>query len=241
MVVMTGVVISLLLLLMIIIAFLAISKARIPLGKTRLILGSYLVVLFICVPVFYAVAEPGAPEPLPEPEQIEIGPEQYSDYDLQINAFYDALHEGRLHEYEGAEVITEWSFDYQAERLQISFKDYQQYSNIIAVERKGNSDGKLDVLCYAPKAPDGRLRLANPPEIRLQGDELQIIMPEKIHLEEVRFLHDFTMAQFTGKGFAMDRRDHFFTGHTVLYLQIPPDLQIETDESTEHLIQFINE
>ncbi|WP_449241086.1 hypothetical protein [Desulfoscipio gibsoniae] len=224
------------LLLLIIIAFVAFSKVRLSLGKTRLVVGFYMALLFISVPVFYAIAEPGAPEPI---EVDEIGPGQYSYHDPQLNAFYDALHEGRLTKYKSAEIIARWNFDYQEERLQITAPDYERYSTFIAVERKDVRDGRLEVLSYAPKSPD-RLTLANPPDIRLKGNQLEIIQPERIHLEAVRFYHDFTMAQFTGMGLSTTGSDHFFLDGTLLYLRIPKDLQIDTDESTEHDIHFID-
>jgi len=228
--------ITLLFLLLMIIAFIALGKVRISLSKARLVVGLYLALLFVSVPVFYAIAESGVPEPV---EIVEIGPGQYRYHDLQINAFYDALHEGRLSEYEGAEIIAQWSFDYQAERLKITAPDYERYATLIAVERKDVRDGKLEVFSYAPKSPN-LLTLANPPDIRLQGNQLEILRPEEIHLEAIRFYHDFTMAQFTGTGFSMQRTDYFF-GNMVLYLRIPGDLLIDTDESTEHNIHFLNE
>lgn len=228
--------ITLILLLLIIIAFVAFSKVRISLGKTRLVVGFYMTLLFVSVPVFYAIAEPSTPEPF---EVIEIGPGQYSYHDSQINAFYDAFHEGRLDNYEGAEIIARWSFDYQEERLKITAPDYERYSTRIVLERKDVRDGKLEVVSYAPKSSN-RLTLANPPDIRLKDNQLEILQPERIHLETIRFYHDFTMAQFTGTGFSMERTDNFF-GDTVLYLRIPEDLLIDTDESTEHDIHFLNE
>lgn len=228
--------IPLLILLLIIIAFVAFSKVRISLGKTRLVVGFYMALLFVSVPVFYAIAKPGTPEPF---EVTEIGPGQYSYHDSQINAFYEALHEGWLDNYEGAAIIARWSFDYQEERLKITAPDYERYSTHIVLERKDVRDGKLEVLSYAPKSSNG-LTLANPPDIQLKDNQLEILQPERIHLEAIRFYHDFTMAQFTGTGFSMKRTDYFF-GDTVLYLRIPEDLLIDTDESTEHNIYFLNE
>jgi len=230
--------INLLILLLIIIPFIAFGKVRISLGKTRLVVGFYMALLFVSVPVFYAIAEPGTPEPV---EVVEIGPGQYSYQDSQINAFYDAFYEGRLDDYEGAEIIARWSFDYQEERLKITAPDYERYSTPINVERKDVRDGKLEVFGYAPKLPN-RLTLANPPDIRLQGNQLEIIQPERIHLEAVRFYHDFTMAQFTGMGYSMERMGmDYSSSNMVLYLLIPEDLLIDTDKSTEHNIHFLNE
>lgn len=228
--------ITLLILLLIIIAFVAFSKVRISLGKTRLVAGFYMALLFVSVPVFYAIAKPGTPEPC---EVIENGPGQYSYHDSQSNAFYDAFYEGRLDNYEGAESNARWNFDYQEERLKITAPDHERYSTRIVLERKDVRDGKLEVLSYAPKSSN-RLTLANPPDIRLKDNQLEILQPEKIHLEAFWFYHDFTMAQFTGTGFSMER-PHYFFGDTVLYLRIPEDLLIDTDESTEHNIYFLNE
>jgi hypothetical protein len=228
--------ITLLILLLIIIPFIVLGKVRISLGKTRLVVGFYMAFLFVSVPVFYAIAKPGTPEPF---EVTEIGPGQHSYHDSQINAFYDAFYEGRLDNYEGAEIIARWSFDYQEERLKITAPDYERYSTRIVLERKDVRDGKLEVLSYAPKSSN-RLIQANPPDIRLKDNQLEILQPEKIHVEATRFYHDFTIAQFTGRGFSMEKT-HYFFGDTVLYLRIPEDLQIDTDESTEHNIYFLNE
>ncbi|TYO94631.1 hypothetical protein [Desulfallas thermosapovorans] len=230
--------INLLVLLLIIISLVAFSKVRISLGKTRLVVGFYMVILFVSVPVYYAIAEPGTPEPV---EIVEIGPGQYSYQDSRINAFYDAFYEGRLNDYEGAEIIARWSFDYQGERLKITAPDYERYSIPINVERKDVCDSKLEVFSYVPKLPN-RLTLANPPDIRLQDNQLEILQPEKIHHEAARFYHDFTMAQFTGRGYSMDRMGmDYSSSDMVIYLQIPEDLLIDTDDSTEHKIHFLNE
>lgn len=228
--------IALLILLLIIIGFFALGKARISLGKTRLVVSFYLAILFVSVPVFYAIAKPGTPEPF---EAAEIGPGQSSFHDSRINEFYEAFYEGRLDNYEGAEVNARWSFDYQEERLEITAPDHQSYSTRIILERKDARDGKLEIVSYAPIMPD-RLTLANPPDIRLEDNQLVIFQPEWIRLEAIWFNHDFTMAQFTGKGLSMER-PHYFFGDTVLYLRIPEGLLIDTDKSTEHNVYFLNE
>lgn len=225
--------ITLLFLLLIIIVFFASSKVRISLGKIRLVVSLYIALLFVSVPVFYAIAKPGAPEPI---DTIENGPGQYSYHDSRIDEFYDAFYEGRLDNYKGAEINARWNFDYQGERLTITAPEHESYSTRIVLQRKDVRDGKLEVVSYAPKLPN-RLTLANPPDIRLKGDHLVILQPERIHLEAIRFEHDFTVAQFTGKGFSMER-PHYFFGDTVLYLRIPENLLVDTDESTEHNIYF---
>lgn len=238
---MTILVMLLLLIVLIVIGFIAPTRIRISLGKTRLVVAFYLALLLVSVPVYYAIAEPVAPGPPPEPNKDVPIEEQHYHYDVQINAFYEALNEGRLTEYEGAELIGRWSFDYEEDRMRITAPDYQRYWTLIAVERESTRDGKLEMLSYAPKPPTG-LVLHNPPHVRLQGDQLVITQPELVRLEEARFHHDFTMAQFTGLGFSPAQMSHIHFGHEpVLYLLIPENLRIETDTSSENLVQFVNE
>jgi hypothetical protein len=224
--------ITLLFLLLISIAFFVLRKIRISLAKIRLVFAFYMALLFVSIPVFYALAKPGTPESF---KSTETGPGQYS-YHSRIDEFYDAFYEGRLDNYKGAEINARWNFDYQGERLTITAPEHESYSTRIVLQRKDVRDGKLEVVSYAPKLPN-RLTLANPPDIRLKGDHSVILQPERIHLEAIRFDHDFTVAQFTGKGFSMER-PHYFFGDTVLYLRIPENLLVDTDESTEHNIYF---
>jgi len=226
--------ITLLLLLLIGIVFFVLSKIRISPAKIRLVFAFYMALLFVSVPVFYALAKPGTPESF---ESTETGQGQYS-YHSRIDEFYNAFYEGRLDNYEGAEINARWSFDYQGERLIITAPDHESYSTRIVLQRKDVRDGKLEIVSYAPKLPN-RLMVANPPDIQLKDNQLVILQPESIHMETIQFEHDFTVTQFTGNEFSMERPYYFF-GDTVLYLRAPEDLLIDTDESTENNIYYLN-
>ena len=76
-----------------------ISTFRIPLNKTRQVIGLYLALLLVSVTVFYAIAEPGEPVPMPTPEETD---NPWEEHDRKINTFYYALFEDRIEEYEGA-------------------------------------------------------------------------------------------------------------------------------------------
>lgn len=222
--------------ILIFVLFAAPARASISLRKARLVLGVYLSILLVSVPVFYAVARPGVPDSV---EITEIGPGRYSYEDPQINDYYDALHQGRLGQYPGAQTIARWDFDYQEERLFITAPDYQQYSTNIYIEEKDARDGNLEIYCYAPKLPN-RITLANPPKIQLQGNQLQIMSPEKMHLEAVQFYQDFTMVQFTDQGTFWGRFDFPGpTGHMVLYMRVPDGIQLEADQSVEQETIFL--
>lgn len=227
--------IPLLILLLIIVLFIALSKIRISFGKTNLVTGFYLLLLLTSIPVYYAIAEPKMSEPV---KVIETGPGQYKYDDFQLNTFYDAFSKGRLNQYKHAEIVAQWNFDYQEERLKITAPEDEHYFTPIAVEKKDACDGKLEVFSYAPKFPK-RLTLVNPPGIRLQANKLEISPPDETYLKAVQFYHDFTMAQFTGRGTSVLRMNYLL-GHEVLYLRIPKDLLIDTDKSTEDYLNFIN-
>ena len=213
-----------------------ISKIRIPLNRALPVISLYLALLLVSVIVFYAIAEPG--EPMPMPTLVEI--DNWEEHDRQINEFYNALFEDRIEEYEGAYLNRQWSFDYDQEQLLITTSDNRQPSSMITVKRKDTEDGRIDIASYTAFPADSNTTMASSPDIRLSNNRLEIIPPEPTRVEMVYFFHDFTAAQFTGKGLFMENRGFFyFSEQQVLYLQIPADLKIDTNESTEHYLNYI--
>ncbi|UNC93488.1 hypothetical protein [Candidatus Contubernalis alkaliaceticus] len=226
-------------LLVIIVIGIIIGTFRIPLNKTRPVISLYLVLLLISTAVFYAAAEPGEPVPMPTPEETD---NPWEEHDRQINDFYNALFENRIEEYEGAYLNKQWSFDYDQGQLLITTSDNSHPTSMIAVKRKDTEDGRIDIASYTAFPPDPNTTAVSPPEVRLSNNRLEIIPPEPTRVEMVYFFHDFTAAQFTGKGLFMGNRSFFyFSEQPVLYLQIPADLKIETNESTEFYLNYINE
>ena len=136
----------------------------------------------------------------------------------------------------------QWSFDYDQEQLLITTSDNRQPTSMIAVKRKDEEDGRIDIASYTARPPASNTTAVSPPEVRLSNNRLEIISPEPTRVEMVYFFHDFTAAQFTGKGLFMGNRSFFyFSEQPVLYLQIPADLKIETNESTEFYLNYIND
>lgn len=224
--------------LLIIIAFVIIvGKLRIPLNRALPVISLYLALLLVSVTVFYAIAEPGEPMPMPTPEGTN---NPWEEHDRKINAFYNALFEDRIEEYEGAYLNRQWSLDYDQEQLLITTSDNRQPTSMIAVKRKDTGDGRIDIASYTAIPPASNATAVSPPEVRLSNNRLEIIPPEPTRVEMVYFFHDFTAAQFTGKGLFMENRSFFyFSEQPVLYLQIPANLKIETNESTEHYLNYI--
>jgi len=221
--------------------FFLIGRARLSFARTRQVMGVYLVLLLASLTVFYAMAESSQTAPAPIPERGIDGPE-WDEYNRISNEYYNAVFEGRVEEYEGAELVKEWDFDYTKEQLLLTTSDSRPYYIMIVIEEKAADDGKVEVKNYTISMEDFETYFGvNPPDVRLAGDVLEIIRPERMEIVAVRFFQDFTSAQFTGKGLNMDSRFHFYHGdHQVLYIKIPPNLQVDTDESTMHNISYVN-
>jgi hypothetical protein len=198
-----------------------------------------LAILLISVPVFYAIAEPSEAVPLPTPETPNQ--EYWEEYNRQADAFYEAMHEGRLTEYDGAEIIKQWIFDYDQEQLLITTSDGEQYHSQIVIFRKDVNDDKITATSYTTNSVSGDNTVL-PQELKLTENRLEIIKPKPTHVLMFRFFNDFTSAQFTSNGLFMGNSSHFYYSDIqVLYLEIPADLTIDTDYSTEYSLYFINE
>ena len=179
-------------LLVIIVLGIIISTFRIPLNKTRQVIGLYLALLLVSVTVFYGIAEPGEPVPMPTPGGTD---NPWEEHDRQIDHFYNALFEDRIEEYEGAYLNKQWSFDYDQEQLLITTSDNRQPTSMIAVKQKDEEDGRIDIASYTARPPASNATAVSPPEIRLSNNRLEIIPPEPTCVEMVYFFHDFTAAQ----------------------------------------------
>lgn len=220
-------------LFIIVFIFNMVSKIRIPSNKALPVVSIYLIFLLISVPVFYAVAKPVELGTNPTGETV------WEEYDHYINEFYTAFHNGRLEDYEGATISGQWSFPYEQESLLVAISGNRNYNTMIAVKQKAENDGQIEVASYTEVHPLAPTTAANPPEVRLVGNRLEIIPPQPKHVEMIRFNHDFTFAQFTGQGLFMQNRSTFYHEQQVLYLQVPPGLVIDTDNSTVHILHQI--
>ncbi|WP_031515492.1 hypothetical protein [Desulfofalx alkaliphila] len=219
--------------LLLIISNTVIKKAPISLIGTRLVISIYLVSLLLSVPIFYAVASPTDSAAVTETAR-EISLEEYS-------RLLDAVYEGRLEEDKAATLNSQQSIEYNKEHLFVTGSDLQDHLVLIAVKEKVVNDGKVEVAIYSETPSPAQIAAFNPPEVRLVGDRLEIIPPQPRHVDIIYFDHDYTTsAQFTGKGLFNAGGPYLFSPrHRILYLQVPPDLKIETDNSIRHMLHYI--
>lgn len=226
----------LLIILLLIIAFIFISTGRVPLGKTKKAVVFYLAFLLIAVPVYYVVAEPIETDPAPEPDHSEANDAFWREHDRRVNEFYNAAQEQKLGDFEDAKVVARRDFDYEREKILITSPGFEYYGSFIIIDRKDVNDGKLEITVYDLILPYSSVTVSNPPKFTLEDTNLNILQPEVMHVNEIRLSHDFTMAQFTGKGLRMRIGGVFWGEHQIISIRVPRDLQIEKDKTTEHMI-----
>ncbi len=222
--------------------FVLLGKVRISYPRARQLVFLYLILLLASIPLFYSLAESTPPLPPPGPGDEE-DPDQdlWDEYHQFIDAFYQAAFEGRLEDFAEAELVKEWSFEYDGERLLLT-KDNEHYQSPVVLKRKEAADGKVEVKAYAAVLPF-RHYPSIPPDLNLTGEVLEIASPKRQEILTIHFMQDFTSAQFTGAGLWNQRvRGNFFFGeHQVLYILIPRDLQIDMDGSRQHNVHWIHE
>jgi hypothetical protein len=211
---------------------------RLSFTRTHQVMAVYLVLLLASLTVFYTMAESRQKGPLPVPEK-GMEERDWEEFERLLSDYYDAFFEGRVEEYEGAELAKKWDFDYTGKRLLLKTADGRQYYGSIFIAEKAEDDRKVEARYYIISRDYQDSFPVNLPEMRLAGEVLEIILPERTEIRAVRFVQDFTSAQFTGKGLTMDSDFYFYHGdHQVLYLKVPWDLQVDTDESTKHHVTF---
>lgn len=223
----------------IIIVYIVIKKLNIPFSYTRLVLSIYLTFLLISVSIFYAIADPS--ESVPMSDRYTTEEMHLREYNTQTDEFYNALYRGQLDEYEGAIVNKQWTLEYNQERLLVTIANNRDYKPPIAIKRKDVNDGKIEVASYSSKVPASYQDIVvNPPQVSIMENQLKIIPPQPKHVEMVYFDVDIiTSAQFTGKGMFSYTGSHILPRHQVLYLQIPSELIIDTDNSTGLYLRYI--
>ena len=225
---------AILLTILLIIALIFISTGRVPLGKAKKAVVIYLAILLIAVPVYYVVAEPIETDPAPEPDHSEVNDAFWREHERRVNEFYKAAQELKLGDFEDARVVDRQDFVYEGEKILITASSFEYYGSLIILDRKDVNDGKLEITVYDLILPYSSVTVSNPPKFTLEDTNLNILQPEVMHVEEIRFSHDLTMAQFTGKGL---RTGSVFLGeHQIISIRVPRDLRIEKDKTTEHMI-----
>lgn len=214
-------------LLLIVIAFVVVSKTRVPLGKSSVVLSMYLGILILSVGVFYFIAD--AEETLPPSNSPYMREEiDWESANRLTEEFYEAAHEGSLGQFQNAHVNGQWLFEFSGERLDLNAPN-GYLSNMVVIERKENNDGVIEVTSYSTSVMLDGTSIISPPEIRLSGDRIDFLPPQPTIIELFQFFPDFTITQFTEDSMfgGFKQGPGMYWGNQALHLRIPSNLQLE--------------
>lgn len=141
---------------------------------------------------------------------------------------YELAVKGTLDDEEYVFKQKEWSFDYQAEVLNLKTVNDLPFSAQIVVKKTAAGDGKITASFYRGRTYINQwdvTELTNPAQLSLEGTTLILENPEFLTLEFADFSNVFPVTQFTG-GNWFDPGTNFSSGQDMLYLTIPKDVKI---------------
>ncbi|MFF2446972.1 hypothetical protein ACFVSW_07695 [Neobacillus sp. NPDC058068] len=162
------------------------------------------------------------------------------DFDREGLELYDAAVEGKIDQVDSKFLRKKWDFNLQDKKLNLVVQNDEYLNTSIIVERKNTNDGKLDAVFYQTGSSVNGMdisELANPPGLKLAGDQLIIMKPKEGKFEYSEFANVFSISQFTGEASLFEHHSDFTGGQSILYLRIPKDLELH-DQSNQD-IQFV--
>ncbi|RKD22979.1 hypothetical protein BEP19_12165 [Ammoniphilus oxalaticus] len=219
------------LLLPIIILFMIV---RACIGKTTLKFTHWMLSIYLGVLLLSTALAPFIKNNALELERVDR---------LEMNQAWSQLNtklsNGQLDQIDSSFLLEEKSIDLmQTESMDIVWSG--RYGDaLVYVERKKESDGKLDVFMYAEGLwIDGYdfSHELEPLRVNLQtNNDLYIAMPYEQHLKVGLISDVFPLKQIKGDSKKMS---HVTSGSQVIYLRIPPDLSIGAGEHIRlHMIE----
>lgn len=200
----------------------------------------YGAVLVISIPIFFMIPEQGF---LYREQGFAGAPEGYFTGE-RVN-IYAAAEENKLNETDGIMLLGKTNFTLPGEELLISYPG--GFSDMpVFVRRKATGDGQITASFYATKTYYYGIDLSlkiKVPEMKVTGSKLEVgNLENEISLVEFRkdliaaqFADPDTTSQFQGPGFGSR---HFETGQRILYMEIPSNVEIKSDQLG---VQFIGE
>lgn len=217
-----------LIILVIVIIFLAIFMKRtlnrrgkyVYSHRVRWIFGGYLAILLICA---------GMDMVLPIKGRTDMKMVHTEDLEKESLALYNDALAGRIDQVDHSFIAKKWSFDFHERKLNLEVVNDQFLDIQILVERKKTNDDKVEAVFYKTRSSVNDMdttKLINPPQIKLEGNGIALMSPNKSKIDFSRFQNVFTVTQFTGGDSLYSHHTDFFQGQKLLYLRIPKDLQL---------------
>lgn len=157
---------------------------------------------------------------------------EINNIETEDTTLYKEMVAGKLNQAMDKRPYKKWFFPrLQGNQLYIKTEEIETVPKVV-VERKKVNDGKIEVVNFKAMATiNGRELVANPIGIRLVGNMMILQNPKKRVLHYSEFKNPFAVMQFTGKSGIED--SNFFEGQNLLYLKIPPNVDIAENPNLE--------
>jgi hypothetical protein len=198
--------------------------------RVRGIFAGYLAILLICV-VLDSV--------LPAKGKVDWKMVHHRELEKEGTDLYDAALKGRIDKVDPEFLVKKWDFDYHDQKLTTAVQTNEFLSIPVVIERKNTNDDKIEAVFYKTRSSMNNMditQLANPIGLKLAGDQLTLIPPQKSITKFSEFANVFSVNQFTGEK-KFSHSSNFVQGQSILYLRIPKDLQLVANDNLN--IEFV--
>jgi hypothetical protein len=198
-------------------------------NRVRWVLGGYIGILLISAGLITFL-------PTDEMSKMKIAPT--SDLEKENTDLYNAAINGKIDNIDPKYIDKKWSLNYDDPQLEVVVDENLNIQ--IIVERKIKNDDKIEAVMYKTRSNMNDrdiTSLTNLPSVKLGRNQLMIIKPNLAKIEISEFKNVFSIRQFSGEKI-FSHHTGFFEGQSILYLQIPKDLELV--DKTNLYIQFVD-
>ncbi len=216
------------------------SRSRVRAGKwsqssrwVKPLLGMYGLILFSSLILFYVV-----PSVYGFTTDGDVGEERENYMEL-YSEFYHAADKGRLEEMEAVHTIEKWEFEYHGSDIKVTDARGEQPNMAVWVQIKDHEDGIIEAAFYTTGNVVNGFDFTHeirPPIIEQRGDRLIVTKPEPYKIEYFSYTKEFTIRQFYGP-YGLGHSSGSLFGPDILFLKIPKNIQIDSDNYKIHVIE----
>jgi hypothetical protein len=171
-------------------------------------------------------------------DTIRLEKVNQEDIDRASSNFYAKISQGKIARIDKKYIAVDKSFDdYQSQTLRVASSS--EYVPQVFVERKTSDDDKIEAYIFDTGLIIDGIDLSENLKrykVQLIENTLTIIPPEEQNIKISMARDDFPIRQFTGESIISDT---FTSRDTFVYLRIPEDIEIITDD--DMYLEYIEE
>lgn len=189
-------------------------------NRVRWIVAGYVAILLICAVVVTVN---------PNKDQADWKMIDIEDLEKKNQDLYNYAIAGKIDTVDSKFINEKWDLDYREQQLNIEVAAAEFLNTQIIVERKQTNDDKIEAIYYKTRTSVNGMDITNrtnPLRLELAGNTLSLMNPKKVTLEFSMFTNVFSVNQFTGEDSLFDHHSYISEGASILYLQIPKDLEL---------------